>query len=156
MELKPCDLIIVKNKGWVSETIEEITHSKYSHVAGCIGDNTLVEAEGFEATGQVPLSKYDGIYDVYRCDSLTEQQKYEILGYINGQLGSRYDYFLLVIELFRYVFHTILPYKEPFGSHICSGLWSDAFKSAGIDLCPNIRYPSPKDISEGKLLTKIK
>lgn len=157
MELKPCDLILVKNKGFISDTIEEITHSPYSHVAGVIdSDGTLVEAEGFEKTGQVPISKYTD-YDVYRYEGLTKRQEYEILGYINGQIGSRYDYFLLVIEFFRYVFHTILPYKEPFGSHICSCLWFDAFKSVGINLCSDIdsKYPSPADVSQSKLLKKI-
>jgi hypothetical protein len=158
MELKPCDLILVRNHGLVSDIIKDITDSNYSHVAGVIDNNSkLVEAEGFEKTGQVSIDKYVGIYDVYRYEGLTEEQKDLIIGYINGQVGSRYDYFLLFVELFRYVFHIILPYKEPFGSHICSMLWYDAFKSVGIDLCPDIdsKYPSPKDISESKLLIKI-
>jgi hypothetical protein len=33
-------------------------------------------------------------------------------------------------------------------------LWYDAFKSAGIDLCPNVAYPSPKDIGESKFLKR--
>jgi uncharacterized protein YycO len=159
IELKPCDLILVKGSksSFISREIEEITNSPYSHVAGVISKyGTLVEAEGFEKTGQVPLSKYTDC-DIYRFEDLTEKQKYEILGFINGQIDSRYDYFLLVVELFRYVFHKALPYKEPFGSHICSSLWYDAFKSAGIDLCPNIdsKYPSPADISKSNLLKKI-
>jgi uncharacterized protein YycO len=157
MELKPCDLILVHGdkNNFISREIEKITNSQYSHVAGYIGENTLIEAEGFEKTGQVPLSKYDEMYDVYRFEGLTNEKKDLILGFVNGQIGGRYDYFLLVIELFRYVFHKVLPYKEPFGSNICSQLWSKAFRSVGIDLTPNILYPSPKDISESKLLTKI-
>lgn len=157
MELKPCDLILVRNHGLISDIIKEVTDSNYSHVAGVISSDgkTLVEAEGFEKTGQVPLSKYTGIYDVYRCEGLTKEESEKILGFINGQLNSHYDYFLLFIEFIRYVFHKTLPYKEPFGYSICSGLWSKAFRSVGIELTPDILYPSPKDISESKLLTKI-
>jgi cell wall-associated NlpC family hydrolase len=156
MDLKPCDLILVHGKNnFISEAIEEITQSKYSHVAGVINkDSTLVEAEGFEKTGQVPLSKYTD-YDVYRYEGLTESQKLEILGFINGRLGGHYNYFLLVIEFFRYVFHVTLPYKEPFGYTICSSLWVDAFRRVGIDLTPDVKYASPKDVSESKLLIKI-
>lgn len=156
LELKPCDLILVKNHGLVSDIIKDITDSNYSHVAGVIDKNgILVEAEGFEKTGKVSIDKYKDIYDVYRYKGLTEEDSEKILGFINGQLNSHYDYFLLFIEFIRYVFHKTLPYKEPFGYSICSGLWSKAFRSVGIDLTPNILYPSPKDISESKLLTKI-
>jgi hypothetical protein len=157
MELKPCDLILVKGSksSFVSREIEEITNSPYSHVAGVINNNgTLVEAEGFEKTGQVPLSKYTD-YDVYRYEGLTEDDAQKILGFINGQLNSHYDYFLLFVEFIRYIFHKTLPYKEPFGYSICSGLWSKAFRSVGIDLTPNILYPSPADVSNSKLLKKI-
>ena len=159
MKLKSCDLILVKGSkdNFISREIEEITNSPYSHVAGYIGRNEVVEAEGFEKTGKVQLNKYNkNDYDIYRCDNLTEDKRDKIIGYINGQIGSRYDYFLLVVEFFRYVLHKALPYKEPFGSHICSQLWSEAFKSVGIDLCPNIKFPSPADISQSKLLKKIK
>lgn len=162
MELKPCDLILVKGsrQSFVSREIEDITNSPYSHVAGVVtlDGKTIVEAEGFQKTGQVPLSKYNiNDYDVYRFEGLTETQRDLILGYVNGRLGGHYDYFLLVVEFFRYVFHKVLPYKEPFGYTICSSLWYDAFKSAGIDLCPDIdsKYASPKDVSESKLLKKI-
>lgn len=155
MELKPCDLILVRGQGFVSSSIEEITHSPYSHVCGYIGNNTLVEAEGFEKTGQVSISKYDSNdYDVYRCDGLTDNQKEGILRYITNQIGGHYDYFLLIIELFRYLFHLALPYKEPYKSNIYSSLWAMAYRSIGIDLCPN-KYPSPADVSESKLLRKI-
>jgi uncharacterized protein YycO len=157
MELKPCDLILVRGKNnLISEAIEEITNSPYSHVAGYIGNNTLVEAEGFEKTGQVPLSKYVD-YDVYRYEGLTKEQKFKILNYISSQIGGQYNYFMLVVEFMRYVFHVVLPYKEPYKSHICSMLWADAFKSTGINLCSNIDtlFPSPADISNSKLLKKI-
>jgi hypothetical protein len=156
MDLKPCDLILVHGKNnFISEAIEEITKSNYSHVAGVISDDgTLVEAEGFEKTGQVPLSKYTD-YDVYRYEGLTEEKKDLILKYISSQVGGHYNYFLLVIEFIRYVFHITLPYKEPYKSHICSMLWNDAFKSVGITLCTWTKIASPSDISQSKLLTKI-
>lgn len=149
------DIILVRGTEFVSKTIEEITNSQYSHTTIYMGDNSLIEAEGFEKTGYVPLNKYDGIYDVYRYENLTDVQGQAIKDYLVKQVGSHYDYLLLLQELIRYLFHISLPFKEPYNSHVCSTLVNDAFKSASIELCPNIKYPSPADICNSKLLRKV-
>jgi hypothetical protein len=87
---------------------------------------------------------------------LTDNARNTILLYLDKQVGSHYDWILLGLEGIRYIFHFMPFYKEPFYSHICSTLVSDAYKKAGINLCPGIIYPSPKDLSQSKLLRKIK
>jgi uncharacterized protein YycO len=149
------DIGLEKGTGWISKTIEDFEHSKYSHATTFIGNNELIEAEGFQRTGAVPIEKYKGQLDIYTCDSLTDEQRQSIKQYLIKQVGSRYDYLLLLVEAIRYVFHVVLPYKEHFHSHICSTLVADAYKSVGIDLCPGIKYPSPADLSNSKLLRKI-
>jgi uncharacterized protein YycO len=149
------DICLDKGTGWISKTIEDFEHSKYSHATTFIGYDNLIEAEGFERTGTVPIEKYQNQLDIYTCDSLTDAQRQEIKEYLIKEVGSRYDYLLLLVEAIRYVFHVVLPYKEPFKSHICSTLVVDAYKSVGIELCPNIKYPSPADLSNSKLLRKI-
>jgi hypothetical protein len=149
------DICLEKGTGLISKVIEECENSKYSHATTYIGYDNLIEAEGFERTGAVPIEKYKGQLDIYTCDSLTDAQREGIKQYLSKQVGSHYDYLLLLVEAIRYIFHVVLPYKEPFKSHICSTLVADSYKSVGIDLCPGIKYPSPADLSNSKLLRKI-
>ena len=149
------DIGLDKGIGWISKTIEEFEHSQYSHATAYIGDGLLIEADGFDPTGDVPITKYKNQLDIYTCDSLTEVQRHGIYDFLEEQRGTRYDFLLLVIEAIRYGLHVILPYKEPFRSHICSTLVADAYKEVNVDLCPGIKYPSPADLSNSKLLKKI-
>lgn len=157
MNLEMGDLILVKGNGFIPNTIEKITKSPYSHVAGVVGnekDKELIEAQGFQKTGFQSLSTYHGYADVFRCHGLTELQKKLIVAYVNKQRGTRYDYLLIIWELLRYVLNVVFPYIET-KSYICSTLWNDAFQEAGVDLCPEVKYPSPGDLAKSLFLTKI-
>lgn len=44
MEPRIADLIFVRGTGPISRAIEEIEHSPYSHVAGVVKENELIEA----------------------------------------------------------------------------------------------------------------
>ena len=113
MKLKPADLILVRGTDWISEAIEDVEHSQYSHVAGCINDFELIEAEGFSKTGYRVLSAYRGHADVFRCESATDQQRRNMQHTATWSVGGRYDYLLLFIELIRYWFGVLVPYREP-------------------------------------------
>lgn len=158
MQIKPADLILVRGTGIISEAIEDVEHSPYSHVAGVaslIIGTELIEAEGFRRTGYQALSHYAGHADVFRCDSLTIYDRKKIRELAEREVGGHYDYALLFIELIRYWFGVILPYREPPKARICSVLWAGIYREAGIDLCPGIRYPSPADVAQSKLLRKV-
>lgn len=150
--MKIGDIGLDKGREWISKTIEEFENSKYSHATAYVGNDTLIEAYGFKPTGYVPLSKYKGQLDIFTCDNLTDVQRIGIKDYLDKQVGKHYDYLLILIEAIRYGLHIILPFKEPFHSHICSTLVADAYESVGVDLCPGIKYPSPADLSNSKLL----
>lgn len=154
MEIKPADLILVKGRDCLSYVIEDVEKSPYSHAAGVVKENELIEAQGFKRIGYQGIDYYDGQYDVFTCDLLTDEQRKEIAEYAKKQVGKRYDYLLLIWEFIRYEFGLMLPYRNT-QSVICSELWSDAYQSVGIDLCPGIRYPSPADLAESKLLRKV-
>lgn len=154
-DMRPGDLILVKGTEWISRAIEEVENSPYSHVAGYIGHDEIIEAEGFRATGYAPVNNYKGCADVFRCDSLTAEQRKQIQDSAAWQVGGRYDYVLLFVELIRYWFGVLLPYREPPDARICSVLWAGIYRDAGIDLCPGIKYPSPADVAQSKLLRKI-
>jgi hypothetical protein len=153
IELLPGDLILVKGNGWIDKEIELISNSPYSHLAGFVKDNELIEANGLRKTGYQPIHTYSGIADVYRCPNLRDDQLAIIMKYVNREIGGRYDYLLILWEAIRYLTHILLPYKET-KSRICSTLWSDAYLAAGIDLC-GVKYPSPGDISKSNKLVKI-
>lgn len=155
MEIKPGDLILVKGDDLISDAIEDISKSIYSHTAGLVKEKVLVEAVGFKKIGYQSLNYYTGKADVYTCDSLTVKQRETIVDVAISKVGGHYDYFLLVWEFIRYTFHLILPYKEGKTVRICSTLWADAYRQVGIDLCPGVKYPSPGDLANSKLLRKV-
>lgn len=153
--MKRGDLIFVRGDSWIDHEIESISHSPYSHCAGFIGNNELVEAQGFRRTGFQSPSVYKGESDIFTCDTLTDEQRAEIVKYVTAQVGGFYDYLLIGWEALRYIFHWMIPFAEPFHSRICSTLWSDAYRKVGVDLCPGIKLPTPGDLASSKLLRKI-
>lgn len=156
------DLILVDGTGIISKAIEAVEYGpirdkprEYSHTAGYVGDNNLIEAEGFRATGYAPLDKYTGHADVFHCPKASKYQRKDIHKLAKWYIGSRYDYLLLPVEFLRYLTGLVLPYHEPARARICSVLWAGIYREVGIDLCPGIRWPTPRDISESKLLVNI-
>lgn len=149
------DIVLIKGQDSLSRVIEDIEDSMYSHAAGIVKENEIIEVVLFERTSYESLDSYKGYADIFTCDILTDGQRNEIVKYAEIKIGSYYDLVLLLWEFIRYAAHIILPYKQIFQSYICSTLWAEAYRSVGVDLCPNIKYPSPKDLSESKLLTKI-
>lgn len=151
--VKIADLVLVKGTGPISDLIEDISRSPYSHVAGIVKENEIIEAEGFKKTDYDGADKYKGTADIYTCDALTYEQRKKIVEYVKKYVGSHYDYSMLLVECVRYWFHKVLPHKE-YRNHICSTLWNDAYKSVGIYLT-DIIYPSPGELANSKLLRKI-
>lgn len=155
MDIRPADLILVKGTNWISHTIEDVEKSPYSHVAGVVKENRIIEAQGFKRTGYQALDVYKGHADVYRCDNLTDEQRKKISHLVVWRVGGHYDYALLFVELIRYWFGVLMPYREPPNTRICSTLWVGIYRRVGIDLCPGIKYPSPADVAQSKLLRKM-
>jgi hypothetical protein len=151
---KIADLILVRGTSLIDRTIESVSHSEFSHVAGLVKPNELIEAQGFRRTGYQALDFYDGKADVFTCDGLTNTQRRMILAYVIKEVGTRYDWLLIGWEAVRYLLGILLPFRE-WHSRICSTLWADAYKEAGVDLCPGIRYPTPGDLAQSKLLRKV-
>lgn len=154
IDFKPADIILVCGDGPISRAIEMVEGSQYSHTAGWVKPGELIEANGFRRTGYQALDYYDGRADVFRCETLTDEQKAKIVEYAKWNVGMKYSYVLLFVELIRYWFGIWLPFNQGV-NRICSTLWADAYRAAGIDLCPGIKYPSPADLRNSKLLRKI-
>lgn len=154
MEIKLADLILVRGDGPISHAIEEITDSPYSHTAGYVKENELIEAQGFRHTGYQGLDFYAGMADVFTCDSATDEQRRMMARLAEREVGGHYSFLLLVWEFVRYTTGILLPY-DPGPNRICSTLWAAVYRSVGIDLCPGMRHPSPGDVAASKRLRKI-
>jgi hypothetical protein len=155
MDIRPADLILVRGEDLIGNTIELITHSPYSHVAGVVKPNELIEAQAFRRTGYQGLDYYDGCADVYTCDELTDEQRAQIVAGVTKYVGRHYSYLLLGWELLRYMFGFMLAPAKDWQPIICSTLWAEAYRAAGVDLCPGVRYPTPGDVAQSGLLRKV-
>jgi hypothetical protein len=155
MEIKQADLILVRGDDLIGKTIKFITHSPYSHLAGVVKPNELIEAQGFRRTGYQALDFYAGKVDVFTCDELTDEQRTQIVAGVTRYVGRRYSYMLLGWELLRYTFGVMLMPSKDWQPIICSTLWADAYHAAGVDLCPGIRFPTPADVANSKLLRMV-
>lgn len=136
--------------------IERVTHSPYSHVAGVVFPGQLMEARASRRVGYLPMSTYAGKADLYTCDELDDHQRAGIRDYVLREYGYDYDYWLIAWEGIRYLFNLILPFQEPPRKRICSTLWCEAYRFVGVDLCPEVRFPSPADLSRSPRLRKVR
>lgn len=151
LNLKIGDLIFYKNPTLIGKEIRELQNSPYSHVAGVIKPNELIEADWFGVEYEA-LDTYVGMSDIYRCD-ISDIQREQLAQYVTKQLGKRYSYLLLAWEFFRYKFNITLPYKNK-NSIICSKLWNDGYRFIGNPLSDYI-FASPDDLIDGGKIYKI-
>lgn len=154
--LRQADLIFVRGKGLSDRVIENITHSPYSHVAGIVKDNELVESQFPGGVRYQALDAYDGYADIYTCDALSDEQRQGIVAYVLSKLGARYSLEEIGWELVHFALHFDLPSPDDGTCEDCSQLWSDAYLSVGVDLCPGgpaIRAPG--DLAKSPLLRMV-
>lgn len=101
------------------------------------------------------VSAYEGRYDLYFTNGLTDEDRNKIVEYAESQVGAKYAYLLILWQIFRYCFNWFLPYVDR-ESTICSELVNTVYKKAvKIDLCPWVKYPSPQDLSMSEYLQMI-
>lgn len=153
LKVRPGDIILVRGSTLIDRLIKAVTGSVYTHVAGVIKSDEVIDILPFTEAGYKSLYIYAGKADVFTCDTLTDKQRKNVVDYVRKRIGIKYDYALLVWEASRYMFHWDWPYKNS-NSGICSTLWADAYRHAGVNLCPNISFPSPVDLAKSKILRK--
>ncbi|WP_067932205.1 hypothetical protein [Alicyclobacillus kakegawensis] len=156
MDYRIADLVFLRGVHLFDRVIQRVTHSPYSHVAGVVLPGQLMEARASRRVGYVPLSAYKGLADLYTCDELNEGQRAGIRDYVLREYGYDYDYWLIGWEGVRYLLHLVLPFQEPPRTRICSTLWCEAYRSVGVDLCPQVRFPAPADLARSLRLRKVR
>ncbi len=154
INVRPGDVILVRGSTWIDRTIQGITRSRYSHVAGIIKQNEIIDLLPFSKAGYRNLWLYAGQADVFTCDTLTEEQRKKIVNNVIGKVGTSYDYLLLIWQVSRYLLNWEWSYENTKHS-LCSTLWADAYRKVGVELCPDVAYPSPGDLADSRLLRQV-
>ncbi|MDQ0197883.1 YiiX/YebB-like N1pC/P60 family cysteine hydrolase [Neobacillus ginsengisoli] len=154
VNLKKGDIILKRGTGRLSSEIEFFTHSQFSHAA-LVSDpeKKLIIEASLNGVGYTNLAGFIGFSTVYRMMTLTDEQASNIVTYAEQQLGKPYDYEELVDMFLRYVFH-IPNNRIEKGRYVCSTFVNACYGSAGIKLTKQ-NLPSPEDIFESPLLTKV-
>lgn len=153
-EIQFGDILLIRGDTWIDKIIRIVTGSPYTHVAGVVNSNEAIEILPFKRTRFQKLKSYTGQTDVYTYSNLTEEQREKIVEHVINKVGTKYDYNLIFWEASRYLLHWKWPYKATNNS-LCSTLWAEAYRKAGVDLCPDILYPSPGDLGNASILKKV-
>jgi hypothetical protein len=155
-EIKPGDVLFVWGNGFIDEAIEFVTHGP-SHCALFLDNNTLAEAQIGRETGTVPLSDYlntDDHLEVWRDETLTEQERAKMVTYAKAHFGIHYDYLAILAELARFEIHVPINSFHEGKRRICSSFVNDCAKSVGRNWS-NLSYtPAPIDLLTGGKLTR--
>ena len=169
--LRKGDVLLVEGDQRISQVIRYLTQSSWSHCALYVGDellkgdparaaelrerfgeeaaHLLIEAEAGLGVVPNPISKYQR-YNIRICrpQGLHRDDVGEVLGYVIGHLGRRYNV-RHVFELARFFFPvSIVPRRWrraalTFGSDkhravICSSMIADAFTRVGYPILPEV------------------
>jgi hypothetical protein len=142
--MNPGDLLFIHDTNFIAREIEEVTHSKYSHVCIYVGNDKVVEAQGLRRVGYAPLSKYSDKYDVIPLNL----NKFDFVkGYLwlKLQFGRKYDYWDIIVLWLRCRFKLHIPWHE--GKRIiCSRLGRDWVAKCNFPI-PDENM-SPEDLYE--------
>ena len=153
-DIQPGDILLIRGDTWVDKIIKLVTRSPYSHVVGVVNSDHVVEILPFSTARFKKIQDYTGRADVFTCERLSNDDRTKIISYVNGKLGTSYNYNLLFWEASRYFLNWVWPYENK-DSSICSTLWSEAYRKAGIDLCPDVKFPAPGDLAKSRYLHKV-
>ena len=149
----------------MSRLIQWNTKSRYSHVAVVVGEDMHfgIESNTGSQSGvrAIDLRKIGAeSIDVFRVKEGHTFKPEQVISYLVASLGSHYDYpgviWLGILKLLRFKQKANEFQSEK--DYFCSELVYEAFKSAGLDIVPQIgeaEITSPGDISRSPVLQKI-
>ncbi len=158
--LRPGDVLLVEGESRISMAIKFLTQSTWSHAALFVGRGwpggaagpeplTLIEADLRAGVRAVPLSAYAHMHTrICRPVGLATQEVEQLVGFVVGRLGQRYDLKNL-LDLARYLLPAPpvpLRWRRrmiAFGSGdpsraICSTLIVEAFQSVHYPILPEV------------------
>jgi hypothetical protein len=108
------DIILTYSGGFISESIRWILdyfqkdHAKFSHCAIAVSETEVVEANWNGIVLHSPHSALKGVkhYKIVRYKFLTDGMQARLKGLLLSKVGTRYNYWRLIMQLFDNVFRT--------------------------------------------------
>lgn len=157
-DIRPADVLFVWGRDFISDAIEFITDGP-AHVALCVDNETIAEAQTGRLIGERPFSFYIETADrleVWRDLTLTDADRAEMLRYASTLYGRPYDYALIPLELLHYVTGVDISFYHEGKARICSTFVYDVYSHVYRDVAaPGVDNPAPADERNGGRLTKI-
>lgn len=115
----------------------------YEHAFIVVNNDTVVEAEPGGAR-LAPLSEYDPTGVVFSSWNLTDGERARIVAAAMFKVGTPYsalDYFALAARRFHLPLPGLRRYVQSSGHEICSQLVDDVYRTAGVPLFTDGRWP---------------
>jgi hypothetical protein len=156
-DILPGDVLFVWGKGPIDEAIEIITQGP-SHCAIFLDSDTLAEAQAGRKTGKAYLSNYLAgnvrKLEVWRDETLNDNERKRIVDYAVKSFGIEYDYLAILAELARFELNIAFDHYREGKRRICSSYVNDCGKSVGRNWAKISYAPAPVDLLRGGKLTR--
>jgi len=172
--LKDGDILLCKGNGFTPWLIKWGTGSVYSHVSVIASAKLglIIEAVPQGGVRAISVANYKTPYDVFRIKSGNPFNLPNVISYLIKMLARKYDYPLKLagkLALRKLKLAQLFTFKL-FGNkkaadalqedqdYFCSELVYEAFKTAGLDIVPQIgdaETTSPGDIAQSPLIEKV-
>lgn len=155
-KLKPCDIILTRNKQLPSKLVRLMSTGAYSHALCCLTKTSLIEAtmKGRVFSENPQRLLFENIDDcrVLRSKKeLNQEEQNAIILFLRCQVSTRYSV-KEALSTGKYQ-RTDKTAKED--GQFCSRLVAQAFNKAGIKLVDNPNYCSPESLNASTLLQSI-
>lgn len=151
-QIKKGDILFVWGKSLVEELITDISHGA-SHCALFVDENTVCEAQFGRVVGEANLQDYIDDkntvrLEVWTDDSLTDEQREDMIAYAKTMYGQHYDVKLIPLELIHFLTRNNLEWYREGNEKICSTLVYSAGLKEGRDWSMYVN-PSPPELNIG-------
>lgn len=113
------DIVFVRGKSPLSNLIRLFDHGQFSHVAICLSNNAVLEAQYFTKSRIVPFYFKD--YEIVQLN-LTESQRERVKDLGLNLIGYYYDYGQILSYFLRGVWKGDLKILNSPNNYICSEL----------------------------------
>ena len=170
-ELRDGTILLYRaGKGLIGKAITYFTGMPYAHVAGCLGEHTLEStiwwSEIWWKSGiRITLGTQQADEYWQPVKELTPNQVTAMWRYFINSINKRRPYNVAKFLVLALVYPTRrfwqkigwVPFSADFHGDVCSVVWDEAYRAAGIDLFPHRseEYTAPGDFRKSKLLEQI-
>jgi hypothetical protein len=127
--MKSGDIVFVSDKSLLSRLIQYFDHGKFSHVAICVDENNILEAQYDVKSHIVPFSYVN--YEIVDL-GLSKEQRKRVSEIAVSLTGYGYDYLEILSIFIRNVFDRKFKIYNSPKNYICSELVEIVLQEIGV------------------------